>query len=134
MLKVVLDTNIFVSGILFGGNARTILNLIIQGKLRLFVSEEILAELSDVLRRKKFDFPLENIRHILYEIELISEFITPEIHHEITAKDPDDNMIIDCAVAAQADYIVSGDSDLLELVTFQKIGIVSPNDFLKKIL
>jgi len=57
LIKVVLDTNVYISGILFGGNSRRILDLIIEGKLRLFVTDEILDELRGVLQRKKFDFP-----------------------------------------------------------------------------
>ena len=56
MIKVVLDTNIYISGFLFGGNSREILNLITEGKLQLFISDDILLELKSVLQREKFDF------------------------------------------------------------------------------
>ena len=130
MIKIVLDTNIFISGILFGGNPRTILNLIIEGKFKLFVSDDILNELKEVLNRKKFNFPTENIHHILNEIELISELITPSQHYEVVDRDPDDNIIIDCAVASGADFIITGDKDLLEIGSFKNSKIVHPSDFL----
>jgi len=128
--KIVLDTNVFISGVLFNGNCRIILNEVIEGKLKLFISEKILIEVADVLSRKKFDFPPEIIRHIITEIEQISEFVSPKIEHKIISKDPDDNMIIDCAVESTADYIISGDNHLLEIKSYKNIKIISPRDFL----
>lgn len=133
MLKLVLDTNVFISGIIFGGNARTILNLIIQGKLKLYISDEILSELKDVLQRDKFGFPLKNIYHILNEIDLISELVSPTFHHNIVERDPKDNIVIDCAVAAGVDYVITGDHDLLEMKVFGNIKIISPAGFIKAI-
>ena len=130
MKKIVLDTNVFISGVLFNGNCRIILNEVIEGKLKLFISEKILIEVADVLSRKKFDFPPEIIRHIITEIEQISEFVSPKIEHKIISKDPDDNMIIDCAVESTADYIISGDNHLLEIKSYKNIKIISPRDFL----
>jgi len=133
LIKVVLDTNVYISGILFGGNSRRILDLIIEGKLRLFVTDEILDELRGVLQRKKFDFPNENIHHVISEIELVSELITPTKHHQVVDRDPDDNIIIDCAVASGSDFIISGDNDLLEIESFKSSKIVSPSYFLELI-
>ena len=132
MIKVVLDTNVFISAILFGGNSRIILNEVIAGKLKLFISEEILIEIQDVLARKKFDFSPEITRYIITEIEQISEIVYPKIEHNIVLKNPDDNMIIDCAIESKVDYIISGDKDLQDIIFYKKIEIISPEDFLNK--
>ncbi|KQC11195.1 MAG: hypothetical protein APR54_11185 [Candidatus Cloacimonas sp. SDB] len=130
MIKVVLDTNVYISGFLFGGNSREILNLITEGKLQLYVSDDILLELKGVLQREKFDFPLDIIHHILNEIEMVSELVVPIEKHDVVDRDPDDNIIIDCAVCSDSDYIITGDKDLLVLGSHKNTKIVSPADFL----
>lgn len=133
MTGIVLDTNIFISGILFGGNSRDILNKIIEGKIKLYISDVILDEIKNVLLRKKFGFPSEIVHHIINEIELISELITPKVFYNIVEKDIDDNIIIDCAVEAKADFIVTGDKILQEIKSFKSIEILNPCDFLDRI-
>ena len=133
MTGIVLDTNVFISGILFGGNSRVILNKIIEGKIKLYISDDILDEIKDVLSGKKFDFPSEIVHHIINEIELISELITPKVFYNIVEKDIDDNIIIDCAVEARADFIVTGDKILQEIKSFKSIEILNPRDFLDRI-
>ena len=130
MIKVVLDTNVYISGFLFGGNSREILNLITEGKLQLFISDDILLELKGVLQREKFDIPLDIIHHIINEIEIVSELVVPLDKHDVVDRDPDDNIIIDCAVFSNSDFIITGDKDLLVLGSYKNIKIVSPSDLL----
>lgn len=134
MLRVVLDSNIFISGIIFGGNPRKIINLIFEGKLKLCISSEILVEIKEVLERNKFGFSPDVTQHIIYEIESISEFITPKKKHSIIKRDPDDNIIIDCAIEAQAEYIITGDNDLLDLKEYKNIKIINASEFINFIL
>ncbi len=131
-MKVVLDTNVFISGIVFGGYSREILEAIIEGKIILFISENIINEVKDVLQRKKFNFSLSITRQIINEIDAISEFIIPRKSHHVVMRDPDDNIIIDCAVEAKADYIITGDEDILVLKNFKDIKIVNPRDFVER--
>lgn len=133
MIGIVLDTNVYISGILFGGISRDILNKIIEGKITLYISDEIFGEIKDVLSRKKFDFPPEIVHHIINEIESISELIYPTVFYNIVVKDKDDNIIFDCAVEAKADFIVTGDKILQEIKSFKGIEILSPRDFLDRI-
>ena len=133
MIGIVLDTNVYISGILFGGNSRDILNKIIEGKITLYISIEIFDEIKDVLLRKKFDFPSEIIHHIINEIESISELIFPTVFYNIVKKDKDDNIIINCAVEAKVDFIVTGDKILQDIKSFKGIEILSPHDFLDRI-
>jgi len=109
------------------------LNKIIEGKITLYISDGILGEIKDVLSRKKFDFPPEIVHNIINEIELISELITPTVFYNIIEKDEDDNIIIDCAVKAKADFIVTGDKILQEIKSFKEIEILNPHDFLDRI-
>lgn len=131
MHTVVLDTNIIISAIVFGGKPRDILTLIIEGKFRLAVSEEILSEIRGVLTGKKFRYPPQSAHTILNEIEFLSYLVNPTVKiHKIT-KDTDDNKFLECAVTAGADFIISGDIHLLKLGTYKNIKIVTPADFLK---
>ena len=131
MIKVVLDTNILISAILFGGNPRKILSLIIDNKIQAFISPFIIFELKEVLR-KKFNFPLE----ILEELEeLIKEkfiIVYPKKTINLIKEVLADNRILECAVEAKADFLISGDTKhILKLKKINKTKIVSVNEFLE---
>ena len=130
MIKVVLDTNVIISAIIFGGKPRTVLEGAIKGKFRLCISGEILNELNKVLKRPKFDFPLEIIQSITNELLLISNLTIPLEKITVIEADPADNMILECAKEANADYIVTGDYHLLKLESFKNIRIVTPSQFI----
>ena len=133
MLKVVLDTNILISAILFGGNPRKILEKAIRGEIRLCISELILEELSGVLRRSKFDTSPERVQFILTELTGISDFVNPSETISLVLEDPDDNRILECAVEAKANYIITGDFHLLKLSRYRDIEIVNAFTFLEKL-
>ncbi len=129
--KVVFDTNVYISATVFpGGIPEELLKLAFSGELLLGVSKDILEELSNVYLRK---FHLnsravnDQVKRILNNAELI------EPGEKITAirSDKSDNMILECAVAYDADVIVSGDSHLLELKKYRSISIRKPADFLR---
>src|SRR3989344_2633847 len=109
MNKVVLDTNIFVSSIFWkNGNPHKIVANAIDRKIAVFTSAGILQEIEKVLRRD-FGEPEELIAR---QIGLILEYATlakPKIKLDVVKKDAEDNMILECAVACNADYVVSGD-------------------------
>jgi uncharacterized protein len=132
MLKIVLDTNVLISAIVFGGKPRKILEKIISGKSGFAVSKDILDEVDGVLSGKKFKYPSQAVYEIRNAIEELGEFVVPEIRINRITKDPDDNKILECAITAKADIIISGDSHLLELKKFNGIQIVSPAEFLEK--
>ena len=130
MLKVVLDTNIWVSSF-FGGLPRQIVELWADGKLILCLSPAIFDEYTAVMTRMGFS---ESSRYREY-LALIAEgdnilftARTPTLH--IVADDPDDDRFIECAVALDCDFIVSGDKHLLQLRRYLHIPIVSPREFL----
>jgi putative PIN family toxin of toxin-antitoxin system len=132
LFKVVFDTNVLISAILFGGFPRKCLELAIEGEIELNISEEIIREFEGVLRREKFGIAEENLRYITSSLDLIANFVSPKAKLDIMKKDPQDNMVLECAIESKADFILSGDTHLLELSEFQKIKILKPAEFLKQ--
>jgi putative PIN family toxin of toxin-antitoxin system len=130
-IKVVLDTNVIISAILFGGLPRKVFELVIKGELEVYISAPILDEIKDVLIRPKFGFSTEQAGKIADEIYSISRFVSPQKHITVVKDDPDDNMILECAVKAHASYIITGDSHLLDIMAFKEISIISPAEFLE---
>lgn len=127
--KVVLDTNIFVS-ILKKGRLRKILDLWLDERFDVVISDSIIREIFEVLRRPKFGFSMDEIEELgdlIFEKALI---FNPQNKVEICA-DPDDNKFVECALEGKADYIVSGDLHLLELQKYRKTRILSPSELIK---
>jgi len=130
--RIVLDTNVLISAILFGGKPRRVLDLVISGSVDCTLSTGILDELKDVLQRPRFGFSADVCFHIIEELHGACDIISPSVSVDVIRSDPDDNRILECAVEAQAHFIVSGDRDLLDLGKFKKIRILSPADYLKE--
>ncbi len=126
MLNFVFDTNVLVSALISTkGNPAMLLDKV--GKsYTLFISKDILTELEAVISRDKFGFTEEEVNTIIEAIISFSEVINPEIKLDVIKSDPDDNKILECAVACGASYIVSGDNHLLELKEYGKIKIITP--------
>ena len=131
MIQVVLDTNVIISGLVFFGPPRLILKHVIEGDIKLCISEEIIDEVKGVLEEKKFNYTPEITTIIRRELISISKLINPRKKLKIIEKDPKDNMVLECALEGHVNYIVSGDTHLLELKKFQDIPIVKPSDFIK---
>jgi putative PIN family toxin of toxin-antitoxin system len=131
VIRIVLDTNVLISALLFGGNPQTVLEKAIMGQISLVLSREILNEFEDVLCGKKFAYHPEIARNIVRELEAVSELVFPTRKISAVKADPYDNLILECAVKAGVDYVVSGDNHLLELRRFEGILILSPAEFLK---
>ncbi|MBF0121838.1 MAG: putative toxin-antitoxin system toxin component, PIN family [Candidatus Omnitrophica bacterium] len=130
-MRVVLDTNVFISAIAFGGKPKIILEKAIKGDIQLVLSDPILEELQGVLLGKKFNYPPHIVIEIAQQLASLAEIVYPEDRILIIKSDPADNRILECAVAGMAKYIVSGDADLLMLRIYEKIRIVTPDVFLK---
>lgn len=124
-----LDTNVLVSGTLFGGIPGKILDAAIDRRFTLALSHEILSEYQAVLSRRKFRLPSEAIQLLVRDLESLALIAAPRIRHHMVIDDPDDNVIIDCAVEVKADLIVSGDVHLKALESVQGIPIVPPAEF-----
>lgn len=130
-VKVVVDTNVLVSALLFGGKPGKLIPLWQRGTIRPLASKEIIDEYLRVLAYPKFKLAEEDINYLLYqEILPYFEVIAVELGPRIIKKDPEDDKFIRCALAGKAKWIISGDCHLLALKTYQKIKILSPSDFL----
>ena len=128
-MKVVADTNILVSAIIFGGNPQAVLDLAQEGEIELFVSNAILAETTRVLRDKFHRTP-EELRNDVLALEALTTRVQPAETVTVVEADPTDDRILECAVAAGAERIVSGDRHLLSLGEFRGIKIVRVADFI----
>lgn len=131
--RVVLDTNVLISGVLFGGKPRRIIESVVKGKIKVYLSPVILDEFKDVIARPKFGLGDETSFEITREIEDIFLFVFPKIVIERIKDDPDDNAILECALAADAEYIVTGDPHLLSLDSFKGMQILTPATFLTEL-
>jgi putative PIN family toxin of toxin-antitoxin system len=127
--KIVIDTNIYISAIFWGGKPREIVELGRSGHILVFSSSEIAKEIDEKLRLK---FKLDADE----TIQIILDFSTFTIPVKITKRikavneDPDDDKFVECAASCGADYIVSGDKHLLKLKEYEGIKIISAASFL----
>ena len=134
-LRIVLDTNVVLSVLLFGGRLEFIRKALKDGQLRLLFSEDTLEELVRVLHYPKFGLEDEEIDFLIYvEVLPYAEVVenVVEIDKEI-CRDKDDIKFLECAVSGKADYVVSGDDDLVSIGEFEGIKIITPAE-LKKVL
>ncbi len=130
MIRVVVDTNIFISSF-FGGNPRRIIDLWKSGQITLCLSRPIVDEYVEVLRR----MGLQNERELeellglfAHGFHVLFTATTPNL--DIVEKDPDDNKFIECAVELNSKFIISGDKALREIGDYMGIKIQSPKQFL----
>ncbi len=130
-MRLVLDTNVVISGLLWIGSPRELLALAKDGRYQLFTSAALLEELTTVLERSKFKKKLAasglTADEIVDRYALLAKLVRVGATQRIVA-DPNDDVVIATALAAEADLIVSGDSHLLALKTFKGIRIVRPGD------
>lgn len=131
-VRIVIDTNVLVSAVLFGGSPGKLLEKCRQGDLKAFASEEIVTEILRVLAYPKFKLTENELQYILYrEIFPVLDIVAVPIRDAVIPDDPSDDMFLHCAVAANAEAIISGDRHLLALGTFLGIPILGVSDFLK---
>lgn len=129
MIKVVFDTNIFVSSIFWEkGNPHKAVEFALEKKVRAFTSVEILRELERVLRRD-FEEPGEMIQRQIGLIVEYSDIVAVNRKVDAIKSDPEDNKILACAVSCDANYIVTGDKHLLQLKEYENVKIVTAKQF-----
>jgi uncharacterized protein len=130
-LQVIVDTNVLVSALLFPNSVPDVAVQRVLRRDRLLMSEALLQEIRAVVLRPKFRkyVRLQAAHRFLLRIARSTQMIAPTTSIEI-CRDPKDNMLLELAVDGKADYIVTGDSDLLTLHPFQGIAIVTPEQFL----
>ncbi|MBU0568244.1 putative toxin-antitoxin system toxin component, PIN family [bacterium] len=132
MVKVVIDTNVYISGTFWSGKPKKIINMAKRREISVVTSQGLLEELKDVLTREDKDFRLseEEADKIIGNIRSYAELVKPT--QQVTVcRDTKDNKVIECAIEGRADYIVSGDPDLKVLREYKDIQMVSPNELLE---
>ena len=136
-MRVVADTNIVVSGLLWRGNPRRVLDSARDGIIELFTSSTLLEELEDVLGREKFATRLEaadvTVSELVLGYEALATVIEAEAIEPVILADPDDDAVLTCALAAQSEVITSGDNHLLALKQHQKIRILTASELLAEL-
>jgi putative PIN family toxin of toxin-antitoxin system len=128
--KVVIDTNVIISAFGWHSTPKSILENVNKGTIINYTSIELLTELIKVVRYPKLRFPESLQVEIIETVFSISAVTTVAESIDIIKGDPADNRILECAISADVDYIISGDAHLLNLKIFRGIKIVSPSDFL----
>lgn len=132
-MKVVFDTNILVSALVFpGGRADIALRRIIEEKDRLLLSKPILDELLGILARK-FSRDAEELAHVAVYLSDLSVVVKPRRRYAVLADEPD-NRILECAVTGGAEAIVTGDKALLALKNFRKVKLLSLRNYLEEVI
>jgi putative PIN family toxin of toxin-antitoxin system len=131
-MKVVFDTNVWVSALAFQGEVRKVLETAIAEEVQPVVSLPILRELERVLFGKKFGFPPSFAVSVVHHIQLMSLVVHPTQQVHLVREDATDNIILECALEGNADYIISGDRHLPRLKAFHGIPILTPRQFLEK--
>lgn len=129
MKRVTFDSNILISALVRGGKPLELLELARAGQIELAVSEDILSETGRVLGTK-FKVPPEDVQMFREEILAFAKLVTPGERLDAVPKDATDNKIVECAVAAGSETIVTGDKHILDLRSFRGIKVQRPADFL----
>jgi putative PIN family toxin of toxin-antitoxin system len=133
MISAVFDTNVLISAFISKGAPYRAMISVMDGRVKLKISTEIFEEFRKVISRKKFGFSKEMIERMELTVLNASEMEYPKEKIHAIKEDPQDNKILECAVASNADYIVSGDPHLLKLRFWKDIQIININEFLRTI-
>lgn len=130
-MKVLLDTNIFISGIFWRGSSNKVITNWKEGKFTLVTSLEAISEIIKVLKDFKIKLSDDMIKEWVDLIVRNSIIVEPKEKIEAVKDDQKDNIFIETAVAGNVDYIVSQDNHLLKLKEFRGIKIITPEEFNK---
>ena len=131
-MNVILDTNVFISGIFWSGPPYKILKAWQHRKLGLVVSQDIIDEYDRVSKALSKQYPNIDLSPFIGLLAINSKMYAPSKLNEQISRDLDDDKFIACALAANVKYIISGDQDLLTISDYQGISIIKPGVFVKQ--
>jgi putative PIN family toxin of toxin-antitoxin system len=127
--KIVIDTNNLISALGWNGKSRILFGKVLQKEYVLFISRKQLDEITKVLQYQRLGFTEQQRKDFLTLLNTIATIVdTKTILH--VCDDPDDNMLFECAVEAQAEYIISGDAHVTTIKQFRHISIMTVHEFL----
>lgn len=130
--KVVIDTNVIVSAFGWHGTPEKIVKLVLTGKIQNFITMEMLAEVARVVSYPKLKFPESLQVEIIETIFNFSKIVEVREFVNIIKDDSEDNKVLECAISAESEFIITGDSHLLMLENFRGMEILTPDNFLIK--
>lgn len=130
-VRIVLDTNVLISAIVFGGKPREILEMVKNKELSGVISPVLVAELEEILS-KKIKYPKERVLQVEKKMKKIFRVVRP-IKTIKAVRDDDDNRVLEAAAEGKCEYIVTGDKDLLDLKKHQGMRVLTPAEFLDEI-
>lgn len=135
-MRVVLDTNIWLSAIFWEGEANKVIEKAEKKKFEIIISKEILSEIISVLNKEaKFQRFIhdrkQNIEELIRAVLSIATLIEIKTRIDLIKDHPKDNIILEAAFDGKVDYIVSYDKHILNLIEFRGLKIINPTDFLK---
>jgi putative PIN family toxin of toxin-antitoxin system len=132
-MNIILDVNIFISAIKWSGKPRTVFERIVNGLDKLLVTDAILVEIEQTFKKPKFGYIHEEVKQTVLDIERLGVKVTVHPHHQVpgVCRDSDDDKYLSCAIAANADYIITGDKDLLVLKEYNGIKIITAKEYLE---
>jgi putative PIN family toxin of toxin-antitoxin system len=137
-VRIVVDTNIVISGLLWSGPPQQLINLARAREIDLYSSVPLIAELAEVISREDFAGRVRaaglSAAELVEDYARLARLVIPAEIRPTVLDDPDDDNVLACALAGQADLIVSGDKGLRGLKTYQRMPIVSAIDALSRIL
>ena len=128
-MKIVIDTNVFISAVFFGGLPLQVLQSVISKQNDAYISPEIWDEYNDVIERMTKKYPSRLKQQLIDEVFKLFKVIIPSSEISI-CRDSDDDKFISCAIDAECMHIVSGDEDLLSLGNVENINVYTPSEFL----
>ena len=126
--RIVIDTNVIISALVFGGNSKIIIEKLIKREFIAYTSPQLISELLEILLQK-FNFSDEMIKKVEVQINSLSHVVYPTVEINI-ARDRDDNRVLEVAEESESSIIVTGDKDLLSLKVYKNIIIMNPKTFL----
>src|SRR3972149_8514411 len=134
MLKVVYDTNLIVSAALKKESLPALLlSLALEDKVRLFISPALIKEYEEVLKRPRFKLGHNEIMELIEEINQKATIVKPTKKLDIITEDEADNRILECALKAKADFIITGNKKHFRFERFKGIRIITPKEFMDEI-
>ncbi len=138
MRKIVLDTNVLISGVIASGHSASILDAIRREEFKLVTSAHMLEEFSDVISRRhiarKYPKAAEKAEDLLDFLRAFAIIVPGNPDELQISADRDDDYVLACALEGEAEYIVSGDPHLLDLKSYKSVPIVTPHEFVKTTL
>lgn len=134
-MRIVADTNTVVSGLLWKGEPRQIIQACRQQRITIVSSESLIAELAEVLARDKFASRIKGAgltpSGLVEDDSALTEQVYPEPVEKPVCRDPDDDAVLACALTGRVDALISGDDDLLTLKAFRAIPIMTAAEWVR---